>query len=312
MNSIVFVFSVGIALASPAAVRAEDSLRAAKDLYASAAYEDALAMLNRLNEAAGATAGDGEVDQYRAFCMFALGHVEDAEKVAESIVRRDPLTQLESADASPRIQALFTAVRQRLLPSLIRERYRSARTGFERRDFATAEPLLVEVREMIAKAEEIGVNDERLADISTLVDGFLQLIRAASSEQTRAVAMAAPSFVTPPEPATQHRPSTNGRSAPDRIYSVRDSGVLPPKALSQSLPSISPALANMTRTAGRTGSMDVVIDEKGAVVDVTVRVSLHPAVDRRIADAARRWRYQPATKDGMPVQFVKSIEFVAR
>ena len=71
---------------SPAYLGAEDSLRIAKDLYAAAAYEEALAMLNRLRDEAAAAEAGLAVDQYRAFCMFALGRTAEAES-AQSTLR---------------------------------------------------------------------------------------------------------------------------------------------------------------------------------------------------------------------------------
>ena len=168
---------VGVVLvAAGAGLGAQDSLSAAKDLYASAAYEDALSTLSRLD---GTTAPDvaRQVDEYRAFCLYALGRMREAESVAESIIRKEPLARLDAADASPRLELMFTDVRKRLLPSLIRERYRVARSALDLKSFAVAEPLLAEAKLMIVEAEKIGVKDEGLADLSILVDGFLQLIR---------------------------------------------------------------------------------------------------------------------------------------
>ena len=69
----------------PAALFAQDSLSAARELYASAAYEDALAVLSRLN-AAGMRPDDGRTaDQYRALCLLALGKTAEASQaIAES------------------------------------------------------------------------------------------------------------------------------------------------------------------------------------------------------------------------------------
>jgi TonB family protein len=310
MKPIVLVIGLLLA-ASPAYPAAEDSLGVAKDLYASAAYEEALAMLNRLDEAAGAGDAARVVDQYRAFCMFALGRTSEAESMAESVIRREPLAPLDPADASPRIQTMFTGVRRRLLPSLIRERFREAKASFDIKDFSAAESPLVNARHLIAQAEELNVNDQALADLRVLVEGYLQLIRAATPEETAASRIAMDGAdATPPPPDTQSTPASAPASR--RIYSVADEGVSPPITIDQRMPPIPVALAKITRSAGRTGIIDLVIDETGAVVDVIVRVSIHAALDRLVAETASRWRYEPAMKDGTPVQFVKTIAFVGQ
>jgi TonB family protein len=45
----------------------------------------------------------------------------------------------------------------------------------------------------------------------------------------------------------------------------------------------------------------VVIDATGKVTDVSVRQSSHPLYDRLVLQAARDWRYEPATINGVPV-----------
>src|SRR5579863_2105895 len=73
---------------------AQDPLAAAKDLYASAAYEEALSTLTSVTEQ---SAPDiiHQADQYRAFCLLALGRNAEAESAAESAIRHDPLAPLD-------------------------------------------------------------------------------------------------------------------------------------------------------------------------------------------------------------------------
>ena len=94
-----------------------------------------------------------QVDQYRAFCLFALGRTADAQAVAEGLVKKNPMLELDATDASPRLSAMFTDVRRRLLPGLVRERYRLARAALDSKDFRSAEPQLMEVRRMLDDAE---------------------------------------------------------------------------------------------------------------------------------------------------------------
>jgi TonB family protein len=293
-------------IASTAVIRAdavEDSLRAAKDLYASAAYEDALSMLSRLTDASAAPHVGREVDQYRAFCLFALGRTGEAESIAESIIRRDPLTRLDSADASPRVETMFARVRQRLLPSLIREQLRTARAGIDEKNFSAAEPRLVEARRMLDEASALGVTDEGLNDVRMLVDGFLQLIRASTDQ--RAAGQVATVDGAPAPRESQAPPPGPASAVAAQPYSGYEAGVSPPVPITQRMPGVP---ATMIRVlSGKTGVLQVLIDEKGDVRDVIVRESVHPSFDRLIIDAARSWKYRPATKDGVPVSFLKTI-----
>src|SRR5262245_32650449 len=131
---------IAVALAASAATAGaqDNTLSAAKELYASAAYEDALTTLGRI-DGAGAPDLARQIDEYRAFCLFALGRTKEAESAAESVIRRQPLATLDSADTSPRLERMFIDVRTRLLPSLIREQFRSARSEIDRKNFGIAE-----------------------------------------------------------------------------------------------------------------------------------------------------------------------------
>src|SRR5262249_2247596 len=99
-----------LAAAALALAAAADSLGDAKELYASAAYEEALAALTRVDENSPPETVK-EAREYRAFCLFALGRTEEAEKVAEALIQTDPLLRLADRDRSPRIEAMFTGVR---------------------------------------------------------------------------------------------------------------------------------------------------------------------------------------------------------
>jgi hypothetical protein len=302
---------IGCALvAAQARLGAQDSLSAAKDLYASAAYEDALSSLTRLNGSGSAAPEIArQVDEYRAFCLYALGRTGEAESVAESIIRREPLSTLDAADASPRLELMFTNVRKRLLPSLIRERFRSARSAVDQKNFSAAEPQLVEARLMIADAEKIGVKDDGLGDLSILVDGFLQLIRSTAEQQT-----SAPPAPAAPEPAAgAARPQVQPLPAPAgvaRVYTAADDGVSPPVALDQRMPAMTLDLVKISKAMKTSMVLDILVDEKGDVLDTIVRRSLNSTFDDLMVRAARRWKYRPATKDGAPVRYMKTVGLV--
>ncbi len=345
------ILIIGVMLvAVEAGLGAQDPLGAAKDLYASAAYEDALSALSRIDSGSTAPELARQVDEYRAFCLYALGRTPEAESVAESMIRKEPLARLDAADASPRLEMMFTDVRKRLLSSLIREQFRTARSALDRKSFSAAEPPLTAARLMIIEAEKLGVKDDGLGDLSLLVDGFLQLIRSASEQRTspqpaavaasvgaavpaidaapRPIAPAPAAAIAPapaatpaavPRPATASPAPASGapsaaspRAAANsaRIYSVDDEGVSPPVTLDQRMPAMTTEMQVITKSLHTSGVIDVVIDETGRVVDATVRQSLNPSFDTLMVRTARRWKYRPAMKDGAAVPYVKTLVLV--
>jgi len=284
-------------LLAPSAARGADDLSTAKELYAAAAYEDALTLLAKLSESPS-TAPEvaSQIDVYRSFCLYALGRTQEAEAVAQGLLRKNPLFKPQSEDLSPRVEAMFTQVRKQLLPALIREKYRSAKAAMDRKEFAEAEPQLVLVREMIKQAEQLGIRDESVADLGVLADGFLDLARASAAPKAAAApapaasAAAAPKADLPPTP---------------RVFDATSAGVVQPVAVRQSLPS--PPLALSKLLVGKRGVLEVTIDTEGKVVDAVMRDSVNSAYDTMVVNAAKMWRFKPATKDGVPVRFVKEI-----
>jgi hypothetical protein len=299
-------------VAARAGLGAQDSLNAAKDLYASAAYEDALSTLIRLTEGSSAPDIARQVDEYRAFCLYALGRTGEAESVAESIIRREPLMKLDAADASPRLELMFSNVRKRLLPALIRDRFRTARSALDQKNLSAAEPQLVEARLMIAEAEKLGVKDDGLADLTVLVDGFLQLVRTTAEQRPAPL----PAVATPPDaPGLAARQKVEPLPVPSavnslRVYTVDDVDVKPPVVLSQRMPSMTSEMLRVIKAVNTNAILDVLIDEKGDVMDAIVRKSLNSSFDNLMAGAARRWKYQPAMKDGVAVRYTKTVVLI--
>ena len=294
----------GLLLAAvPAALAAEDPLLAAKDLYAAASYEEALTTLAGIESPPTEIAR--QVDMYRAYSLYALGRTTEAEKVAESLIRREPMVELD--EAAPRIEAMFQNVRKRLLPVLIRAEYRTARADLDGKRPESAKVHLNDARRMLATAQKLGAWDEGLADLQVLVDGFLDLTHASADQAS----LAAPATVVSPAAAATALPidsvvPVQRASAPS--YGPEDEGVTPPSIVDQRAPMLPEQLRRLLK--GRTGTavFDLIIDETGAVQQATVRTSFHPVYDALVIAQSRGWKYLPAMRNGVPVRYRKSIQ----
>ena len=299
-------------LITPAPGAAQDPISAAKDLYASAAYDEALVALRTAKERGGPDIVR-QAEEYIAFCLVALGRQREAEIAAESAIRLNPLAELDSS-ASPRIEAMFMQVRKRLLPGLIRDRYRGARDMMNQGASSLGLEQLKEVRLMLDSAKEIGSWDETLGDLSVLVDGFLELNRAATAERTPPPAAApvapvaesanvAPPVASRPAPAAAPVPSASSLSP--ATYRGGDADVIAPAVVRQDIPELT--LDSPTKATKRSGVLEVTIDEHGNVLDAVMRESISGAIDAQLIKAARSWKYVPATRLGTPVRYIKIV-----
>jgi TonB family protein len=318
-------FLLACSLGAAASARGDDSLTAARELYVSAAYEEALAMLTRLRgaEDSGGAQSALQIDEYRALCLYALGRTGEAESAAQALIRKDPFFQLATDDISPRVESMFAAVRRQLLPVLIREKYRAAKTTIDRKAFDAAQPQLGLVRHLIDQADALGINDETIADIGVLTDGFLDLVRASSSGT--AASTETPTGTPPGTAGSDAAGRTASRvasptavGAPATVSAMpgsavngsdsREGEVFPPVTVRQRLPPIpEPMLVVLKSTNRRHGRLEVTIEPDGHVSDAVIVESVNPAYDSMVVQAARQWRYRPATRNGTPIRFVKTI-----
>ena len=274
---------------------AQDLLSDARDLYRAAAYEDALVRLNSLRGSAHVADESRFIEEYRAFCLLALGRTTEAERAIEAVVTAAPSLHSSDVDDSPRVRAAFREVRQRLLPAIIQQQYAEAKAAFDRHDLAAARAGFRQVLDLLADEDmAFAVRKAPLSELHTLASEFLDLSTKAAPPPRPAPAIPLPPSAAARQPATQP-------SAP-RIYGIEDSNVVPPTVLRQSWA----ALADVF--AVRPGTIAIVIDERGAVESATMTVTVNPVYDRLALATAKGWRYRPATLDGIPVKFRKVIQ----
>ncbi len=273
-------------------VAGQDPLAAARDLYAAAAYEDALTLLERLRAEGGEHVR--VVDQYRAFCLLALGRAGDAQQAIEAVVAAQPLYQPSDEDVSPRVRSAFTEVRRRMLPGIVQATYATAKSAYDRKEYVEATAGFKQVLAVLAEPDlAAAASQSPLSDIRVLAGGFHELSAAA----------AAPPPPPPAPPALPEAVPELTVPTVARIYTMADADVVPPAVIRQTLP---PYTAQ-GGLAG-TGTIEVIIDEKGRVEYVAMRTSVHPAYDRQALSAARSWQYSPALVGGVPVKYRKMVQ----
>ncbi len=257
---------------------AQDLLQPVKDLYASAAYEDALSAVGKLDP----TTLNADAEQYRVFCLVALGRVDEADKVVESLLTARPEYRPDPAQASPRIQALFAQVRGRIGPALVKRKYQEARAAMEQKD---REQAIAQFETMLRLADDPDIRtDGSVSELKELGAGFLELSRAMPAKIKPA---AEPAVGAPPPP-------------------VRANIIVPPVVVQQRLPAWIPD--PMSRATEFRGAVRVQISAEGKVVAAEMVKSVHPAYDQMLLRAARGWVYEPARKDGVAIAMEKTVE----
>jgi len=289
----------GVVIGAPAARAQDNEIASARDLYTSAAYDDALAVLNRLHASDRPPAEAKVIEQYRAFCLLALGRGADAEKAIEAVVTAEPSYHPSDSDVSPRIRSAFADVRRRMLPVIIQQKYAQAKASYERKEWAAAAAGFSQVLVTIADPDLVAdASRPPLSDIRTLASGFEELSAKAAAPPPP---LPAPVVQAPPPPPQPVVP------APPAIYTAEDRTVVPPAAITQTLPSfrgVSPI--------ERVGRIEVIVDETGAVESAVMTASVSSAYDKLAVAAARNWRYTPASVNGKPVKFRKIVQITVK
>jgi len=163
----------GILAAPP--LHAQDPLATARDLYASAQYDEALSVLDHLADGALPNEQRQSIDLYRSLCLLAVGRRDDADRAIEAIIARDPLYRPD-ADLPPRTRTAFSDVKKRVLPAVVQQRYDEAKSTFERGEFESAAAAFQRVIEAL---DDPDIGDAAvqppLSDLRTLATGFHSL-----------------------------------------------------------------------------------------------------------------------------------------
>jgi hypothetical protein len=286
------VLVVGLA-ASTLGAQEPDPLAHIRDLYSNAAYEEVLSAL-----AVDNTVPPPEVGQYKVFSLIALGRPAEAEKAAEVVIIANPRFQPDR-DASPRVLELFTKVRRRIAPDLLKSMYVNAKAALDQKDRAAAVRAFSEV---VAVTEDPDLKDDAtVKELHLLASGFLDLSRAipaaGAAEKPAAPGAAPPSAAGAPESAATPPASP-----------------LPKITLPTPIQEVMPRWAppdSVARVEFR-GSILVRIDTDGRVVSSEMLTPTHPLYDTELLRASRSWTYKPGLNNGVPVASERVVGVVLK
>lgn len=287
---IVVLLTLGVLLCAPGAASAQDTFSRAKGFYESAEYEEALKLLDTLK---GKTPNT-DVAAYRVFCLVALGRNTEAKAAVTELVQTDPLFRPTEAQVSPRLRTFFEEVRKPLLPEIARQRYASAKSAFDQKNWSSA---ISEFDRTIALLGEIGAADQGAADLRTLAVGFRDLAKSSAEPPKPAVVENKPVAPPPaPAPAKPTEPLVYGPQHPD---------VKKPVSLSRPMPEWRPN-ATEARLIFE-GALEFIVGEDGKAVSVRLLDSVHANYDEALLKSAMGWTFKPATRNGVPVRYRYAI-----
>lgn len=275
-------------------VYAQDSVAPARDLYASAQYDEALRLLERLSGTVNSHAERQSVDFYRTLCLLAVGRRDDADRTIEAIIARDPLFR-PGNDLSPRTRSVFTEAKRRVLPGVVQQYYAEAKRAFERKEFDMAAAAFKQVLDAL-NDPDIGLAAQQppLSDLRTVAAGFYDL-------SVKSIAPPPP----PPIPVAAPAPAPVAPvNTPPRVYTGEEPGVRMPVAINQELP----RYPGPVPSSGLKGIVDVQISANGTVETAIMTVPVTSMYDKLVLTAASRWTFHPATLNGVPVKFRKRIQ----
>src|SRR5215470_5219031 len=224
-----------------------EGLDRAKSLYASAAYDEALTVLDQLS---GTPAPDDptSIAAYRVYCLLALDRQDEARTLIDGLLHQSPFFVPSAEEAPPHIQTIFRDVRRATLPRIARERYADAKAAFERKDPQTARQF----DELLTLLDDPDLRDWSAgADLRAVASAFRDLAKAVAATSVSPAGAARAAEVRPQLPLPPLEP-------PDVIYTTADQDVTPPVSLTQRTPQWRPL--GFEATQDYRGVLRLVID----------------------------------------------------
>jgi TonB family protein len=322
----------GVVLTTMASLRADDTLGEVGRLYSTAAYEEALVAMAKMDDLAVID----QVDEYRALCLLALNRDADAEHAVERLVARHPLRPDALNEQAPKFTSVYRAVRARLVPELASKTYHSAVASFEARDYATADQQFGEALELLhsvdapasQQAWELLAGEFRvLAALrsapvepqpvleSTPVTAAVVFSLAVEPIQLAPVVSSTAAGPISPAPVVSSSAAEPVVPAPfapvPRVYDRTDLDVTPPVEINRTMPPWIPPFVQMAKRT-YSGQLQFVIGKDGRIRSAEILKPSFGPYDRLLLRALKEWQYGPALKHGLPVEYRQMFEYALR
>lgn len=285
MKTRIVAIVLTLTLAFALSALAQDDLQRAKDLYAAAAYEEALAILTAVPEAERVL----QVRQYQAFCLIALGHTAEAQQAIEALLAANPTYQPDPGETSPRVLEVFAEARENALPAITRRMYVDAKAALERKDRRAAVSGFEDLLRAIDSAPDLA---EKFEDLRVLADGFATL--------SRALADVSPSAAAAPGPASATAAPGPGSAAAQPAEPTQPVVSTRPLVVKQEIPPWV-AFDGVTRRQAFSGILRIRVGTDGRVQSAEMIRPVHPGYDKELLRATESWLYTPATENGVAV-----------
>ncbi len=274
-STIAAALAAAVWLALASGLIASEELTRAKELYRSAAYDEALSLLDSL-PSGGDPADAMEVREYRVFCLVALDRKDDARKTMAALITADPLYAMSETEASPRVRTMFTEVRRSILPGVAQRAYAEAKALFDQKDPKAATEF---DRVLLLLGDPDVKGNPGVSDLATVATGFRDLSKALAA--------------APPAPVASSAGGTP--RVPDPV-------MVAPVVISQPVP-----IPQLREEREWEGEVEVTINANGRVISARMTKPIHPVYDQQLVRAAMQWTYKPALRDGVATSYVKQI-----
>jgi hypothetical protein len=183
----------------------------------------------------------------------------------DSIVLNNPLYRPDPSRMSPEALSTLRNSKRTILPAMARRHYQDGRAAFDAGDFSLA---IAEGERALALLDDADVGAEG-ADLNADVPNLLALASAARTAEE------------------------------EKVYTIADSGVTPPRPLGRQL-----SAASVSRIAlPFTGHLEILVGRSGRVEAVKLETPVNGYHDRMLVSAVKAWHYKPAVRNGKAVRF---------